>query len=89
MERARQLPSWTDPGQAGYRGPVQQARKGNYIGVLYGFATGMMSTAIPKEARAVYYAKGGADMKDRISKTDNLGLRHGIPTGPRVSPTAR
>ena len=33
----------------------------------------MMSTAIPHEARAVYYSKGGADLKDRISKTAKLG----------------
>jgi hypothetical protein len=33
----------------------------------------MMSTVIPKEARAVYYSKGGADMKDRITKTAKLG----------------
>ena len=33
----------------------------------------MMSTAIPNEARAVYYSKGGADMRDRITKTAKLG----------------
>lgn len=33
----------------------------------------MMSTVIPKEARAVYYSKGGWDLKDRISKTAKLG----------------
>lgn len=36
----------------------------------------MMSTLIPKEARAVYYSKGGtnnATMKDRIAKTAKLG----------------
>ncbi|MEU0595320.1 hypothetical protein [Streptomyces ardesiacus] len=32
-----------------------------------------MSTAIPREARAVHYSKGGADMKDRIAKTAQLG----------------
>ena len=41
--------------------------------MLYGFASGMMSTVIPKEARAVYYSRGGADMKDRITKTAKLG----------------
>lgn len=41
--------------------------------VLYGFTSGMMSTVIPKEARAVYHSQGGADMKDRISKTAKLG----------------
>ena len=33
----------------------------------------MMSTVIPREARAVYYSKGGADMKDRITKTAKFG----------------
>jgi hypothetical protein len=33
----------------------------------------MMSTVIPHEARAVYYSKGGAAMKDRVSKTAELG----------------
>jgi hypothetical protein len=33
----------------------------------------MMSCAIPNEARAVYYSKGGSDMRDRITKTGKLG----------------
>nr|WP_226933214.1 hypothetical protein [Parafrankia sp. CH37] len=33
----------------------------------------MMSTVIPREALAVYYSKGGADMRDRITKTAKLG----------------
>ena len=33
----------------------------------------MMSTVIPHEARAVYYSKGGADMKRRISRTAKFG----------------
>ncbi|TDC59564.1 DUF2236 domain-containing protein [Actinomadura sp. GC306] len=72
IERARQLPSWVDNAK------LQQAvdfneRRGLYLGVTYGFASGMMSTVIPREARAVYYSKGGADMRDRITKTAKLG----------------
>ncbi|MBJ7328601.1 MAG: DUF2236 domain-containing protein [Solirubrobacteraceae bacterium] len=72
MEDARKLPEWTDTGL------LQQAvdfskRRGIYLGVAYGFVSGMMSSAIPHEAKAVYYSKGGADMKDRISKTAKLG----------------
>lgn len=72
IEKARQLPPWAD------RAKIAQAadfnnRRGLYTGVLYGFASGMMSTVIPKEARAVYYSQGGADMQDRISKTAKLG----------------
>lgn len=72
MEHARQLPAWTDRGKLETAVRFNQKR-GTYLGVLYGFASGMMSTVIPKEARAVYYSKGGADMKDRITKTAKLG----------------
>ncbi|MGC4963066.1 oxygenase MpaB family protein [Gordonia sp. DT101] len=72
MEHARQLPSWTDRDKLAAAVRFNQKR-GTYLGVLYGFASGMMSTVIPKEARAVYYSKGGADMKDRITKTAKLG----------------
>ncbi|KAA8887694.1 DUF2236 domain-containing protein [Nocardia colli] len=72
MEYARQLPQWTDQGKL--RTAVEfNKKRGLYLGVLYGLASGMMSTVIPKEARAVYYSKGGQDLKDRISKTAKLG----------------
>ncbi|MGV9881332.1 oxygenase MpaB family protein [Streptomyces sp. NPDC003006] len=72
MERARRLPSWADRGKLATAVEFNEKR-GLYLGVLYGLASGMMSTVIPKEARAVYYSQGGADMKDRISKTAKLG----------------
>ncbi|MBW8484427.1 oxygenase MpaB family protein [Actinomadura parmotrematis] len=72
IEEARKLPSWADHGKLATAFEFNQKR-GLYLGVTYGFASGMMSTAIPKEARAVYYSKGGADMKDRITKTAKLG----------------
>jgi hypothetical protein len=72
MERARQLPSWADQGKLATAVEFNEKR-GLYLGVTYGFASGMMSTVIPKESRAVYYSKGGADMKDRITKTAKLG----------------
>ncbi|TDB92661.1 DUF2236 domain-containing protein [Actinomadura sp. 7K534] len=72
IERARQLPSWVN--QAKLEQAVDfNERRGLYLGVTYGFASGMMSTVIPREARAVYYSKGGADMRDRITKTAKLG----------------
>lgn len=72
MEKARKLPSWADPKK------LQDAvdftkKKGLYTGALYGLGSGLLSTAIPREARAVYYSKGGADMKDRVAKTAKLG----------------
>ncbi|AXB41333.1 oxygenase MpaB family protein [Amycolatopsis albispora] len=72
MEQARQLPPWADHGKLATAYEFNEKR-GLYLGVLYGLASGMMSTVIPKEARAVYYSQGGADMKDRISKTAKLG----------------
>jgi hypothetical protein len=72
MEQARRLPSWADQDKLATAFEFNQKR-GLYLGLLYGLASGMMSTVIPKEARAVYYSKGGADMKDRISKTAKLG----------------
>ncbi|WP_329089894.1 DUF2236 domain-containing protein [Actinomadura citrea] len=72
MERARRLPAWADQGKLATAFEFNEKR-GLYLGVTYGFASGMMSTAIPKEARAVYYSKGGADMRDRITKTAKLG----------------
>ncbi|MET8149987.1 oxygenase MpaB family protein [Actinoplanes sp. NPDC049668] len=72
MERARQLPSWADERKLALAVDFN-TKRGLYLGVLYGLASGMMSTVIPKEARAVYYSQGGADLKDRISKTAKLG----------------
>ena len=72
MESARCLPTWADQGKLATAVEFNEKR-GLYLGVLYGLASGMMSTVIPKEALAVYYSKGGADMKDRISKTAKLG----------------
>ncbi|MBF6137024.1 DUF2236 domain-containing protein [Nocardia otitidiscaviarum] len=72
IEYARQLPHWTDPAKLATAVDFNKKR-GLYLGVLYGLASGMMSTVIPKEARAVYYSKGGHDLRDRISKTAKLG----------------
>lgn len=72
MEYARRLPPWADHGKLATAVQFNKKR-GLYLGVLYGLASGMMSTVIPKEARAVYYSKGGHDLKDRISKTAKLG----------------
>ncbi|GAB2853046.1 oxygenase MpaB family protein [Actinocorallia aurea] len=72
MESARALPAWAD--QAKLKTVVKfNEKRGLYLGLLYGLASGMVSTVIPKEARAVYHSQGGADMKDRISKTAKLG----------------
>ncbi|WP_151769550.1 oxygenase MpaB family protein [Streptomyces abyssomicinicus] len=72
MEEARKMPAWANP--AKLQAAVEfTRRKGLYTGALYGLGSGLLSTAIPREARAVYYSKGGADMKDRVAKTAQLG----------------
>jgi endo-cleaving rubber dioxygenase len=72
MEEARRLPSWTDRDKLAL-GSKFSDTKGIYVGALYGLGSGLISTAIPRESRAVYYSKGGADMKDRVAKTAKLG----------------
>ena len=72
MEYARQLPSWTDQNTLASAFEFTKKR-GTYLGVLYAFASGMMSTVIPHEARAVYYSRGGSHMKERIAKTAKFG----------------
>ncbi|MFB9475897.1 hypothetical protein ACFFR3_40940 [Nonomuraea salmonea] len=76
MERARRLPSWADRAKLETAATFTKAR-GLYLNLLNGVGGGMLSTAIPKEARAVYYSKGGADMEDRVAKTSIFGFAVG------------
>lgn len=78
VEDARRLPSWAKK-QKLAKGASFNQTQGWAISTAYGFASGMMSTVIPREARAVYYSKGGADMQDRIAKTAKLGHDIGLP----------
>ncbi|MCA1194836.1 MULTISPECIES: oxygenase MpaB family protein [unclassified Saccharopolyspora] len=78
IEEARRKPDWADPRKLDLAYRFNEKR-GLYLGVLYGMASGMMSTVIPKEARAVYHSYGGANMKDRITKTAKLGYDIGTP----------
>lgn len=72
IEQARRLPPWLDQRKLAAGFEFYKAR-GLYTGLLYGFGSGIMSCAIPDEARAVYHSKGGEDMQDRVSKTAKLG----------------
>ncbi|MFG2582642.1 oxygenase MpaB family protein [Streptomyces malaysiensis] len=76
MEKARQLPSWADRDKLETAAKFNESR-GLYLNLLNGVGGGMLSTAIPREARAVYYSKGGADMEDRVAKTSLLGFAVG------------
>lgn len=82
ITRARKLPRWADMSRldAGWE---FNKKRGIYLGLTYGLGSGMMSCAIPKEARAVYYSKGGADMRSRVSRTAKLGYDVGTPTAYR------
>jgi hypothetical protein len=72
IEGARKAPPWLDRTKLAASYEFTKAR-GLYTGMLYGFGSGIMSCAIPDEARAVYHSKGGEDMQDRVSKTAKLG----------------
>jgi endo-cleaving rubber dioxygenase len=72
VDQARRLPSWADQAKLDRAATFVEA-KGTYLIFLYTLGSGLLSTAIPNEARAVYYSKGGADMKDRAGKTGLLG----------------
>ncbi|MEU6537170.1 oxygenase MpaB family protein [Streptomyces sp. NPDC047000] len=76
MEQARRLPDWADRGKLEAAARFNESR-GFYLNLLNGVGGGMLSTAIPREARAVYYSKGGADMEDRVAKTSLLGFAVG------------
>ncbi|MET8113002.1 oxygenase MpaB family protein [Streptomyces prasinus] len=76
MERARRLPPWADRAKLETAAGFNETR-GLYLNLLNGVGGGMLSTAIPREARAVYYSKGGADMEDRVAKTSLLGFAVG------------
>jgi endo-cleaving rubber dioxygenase len=72
IEQARKAPPWLDRNKLRASFEFTKSR-GLYTGMLYGFGSGIMSCAIPDEARAVYHSKGGEDMQDRVSKTAKLG----------------
>ena len=72
IEAARRPPAWQSSAKLADSLQFYKAR-GMYTGLLYGMGSGIMSCAIPDEARAVYHSKGGEDMKDRVSKTAKLG----------------
>ncbi|MEU5415083.1 oxygenase MpaB family protein [Streptomyces clavifer] len=76
MQKSRQLPSWADRDKLETAAEFNKSR-GFYLNLLNGVGGGMLSTAIPREARSVYYSKGGADMEDRVAKTSLLGFAIG------------
>jgi len=72
IEGAKAEPAWLDRAKLADAYDFYELR-GNYTGLLYGLGSGIMSCAIPDEARAVYHSKGGENMRDRVAKTAKLG----------------
>ncbi|MER7559287.1 oxygenase MpaB family protein [Nocardioides sp. NPDC126508] len=66
------LPSWADMDKLTLAADFNR-RKDTYFFALYSVGSGIMSTVIPREARSVYWSKGGADMQDRAAKTFTFG----------------
>jgi hypothetical protein len=88
VEEARRLPAWADGAKLAAGFDFYQLR-GSYTGLLYALGSGIMSCAIPDEARAVYHSKGGEDMRERVGKTAKLGYDVGTenafdPTGQMI-----
>ncbi|GAA1232947.1 oxygenase MpaB family protein [Prauserella halophila] len=76
MEHARRLPEWADHDKLDRAAEFNKSR-GSCLNVCNGLGGGLLATAIPKEARAVYYSAGGADMEDRVAKTSLFGFAVG------------
>lgn len=72
LQGAVALPAWADRTKL-RRAADFNRRKDTYLFVIYGIGGGIMSTVIPREARSVYWSKGGADMQDRAAKTFSFG----------------
>ncbi|ONI75193.1 Latex clearing protein [Actinosynnema sp. ALI-1.44] len=82
MTKARQLPVWARQSKLEAAADFHKSRA-FYLDLLNGPGSGILSTAIPKEARAVYHSKGGANMNDRVAKTSLFGFAVGSLNGYR------
>lgn len=72
LEDATKLPAWADLAKLRQAADFNR-RMDTYLFFIYGLGSGIMSTVIPREARSVYWSKGGANMKDRAAKTFTFG----------------
>ena len=72
LQQSARLPAWADMAKL-RRAADFNRRKDLYLFVIYGIGGGIMSTVIPREAKSVYWSKGGADMQDRAAKTFTFG----------------
>jgi endo-cleaving rubber dioxygenase len=72
LQQVNQLPSWADPSVLAASEKLY-TRLSSYLFVSESLGSGILSTVIPREARAVYWSAGGADMKARAAKTFTFG----------------
>ncbi|MDI2128387.1 oxygenase MpaB family protein [Yinghuangia seranimata] len=72
LQQVNQLPSWADPALLAASEKLYK-RLSMYLFLSLSLGSGILSTVIPREARAVYWSAGGADMKARAAKTFTFG----------------
>lgn len=72
LQQSTKMPAWADMTKL-RRAADFNRRKDLYLFLVYGLGGGIMSTVIPREAKSVYWSKGGADMQDRAAKTFSFG----------------
>ncbi|WP_405914964.1 oxygenase MpaB family protein [Streptomyces sp. NBC_00728] len=72
LTQVNKLPSWADPTLLA-ASETLYTRLSSYLFVSESLGSGVLSTVIPREARAVYWSAGGADMKARAAKTFTFG----------------
>lgn len=72
LQDSTRMPAWADTAKL-RRAADFNRRKDLYLFMIYGIGGGIMSTVIPREAKSVYWSKGGADMQDRAAKTFTFG----------------
>jgi hypothetical protein len=72
LGKVNKLPPWADTAKLA-RSERLYTRLSSYLFVSESLGSGIMSTVIPREARAVYWSEGGADMKQRAAKTFTFG----------------
>lgn len=72
LQQANQLPSWADSTLLTASEKLYK-RISLYLFLSLSLGSGVLSTVIPREARAVYWSAGGADMKARAAKTFTFG----------------
>lgn len=72
FQNSTKLPAWADMNKLRLAADFNR-RMEIYLLMIYGIGGGIMSTVIPREAKSVYWSKGGADMQDRAAKTFTFG----------------